>query len=388
MPWRTTDVSEQRAQFVIRADSGKEVMAELCREFSVSRNTGYRWLKRYRETGSISGLMEFSRRPHHSPRKTSAALEQQVLELRERYGWGARKLATVLRQRNVMVPVVTTHRILERHGHIAKEDSHRPALHRFERAEPNQLWQMDAKAEYRFPGGKCFPLTLLDDCSRYLVGLHALPRFRSETVHDALVHTFRECGVPEAMLMDHGIQWWNSQNARGVTWLTIALIKQGIKIYYSGICHPQTQGKVERLHRTLKESIVFRGGPPATWTRWPPVLADFRDEYNHIRPHQALNMATPASRYRSSPRCYQECPPEWEYPNGAELRRVPANGMLRDRDCEWFVSQALVGEQVCLEHLSDRILVIYRDMYWQEVDRATGQTWPLVLPVAEGRQES
>lgn len=383
MPWRTTDVNQQRAQFVIRADNGGPCIAELCREFSVSRNTGYRWLKRYREAGSITGLMECSRRPHTSPRKTTAAREQQVIDLRTRYGWGARKLATVLRQRNVMLPVVTIHRILERRGCIAKEDLRRPARQRFERAEPNQLWQMDAKAEYRFPGGKCFPLTILDDCSRYLVGLHALPRLNSESVHAALVHTFCEYGVPEAMLMDHGIQWWNSQNARGVTWLTIALIKQGIKIYYSGVCHPQTQGKVERLHRTLKEAILFRGGPPGSWSRWPCVLADFRQEYNHVRPHQALEMATPASRYHNSPRPYREHPPEWEYPRGAEVRRVPANGVLRHGDCTWFVSRALVGENVCLQHLSDRILVMYRDMYWQEVDRATGQTWPLVLPVQE-----
>lgn len=387
MPWKTTDVKEQRAQFVIRASSGKEPMGVLCRLFGVSRNTGYRWLRRYREVGSLQALMEFSRRPHHSPSKVSPALEQQVLELRQRYGWGARKLAIILKQRDVKLPVVTIHRILARHGQIDKEDSHRPALKRFERAEPNQLWQMDAKAEYRFPGGKCFPLTILDDCSRFLVGLHALPRFRSETVHQALVETFREYGLPEAMLMDHGIQWWNSQNAHGVTWLTIALIKQGIKIYYSGICHPQTQGKVQRLHRTLKEGIVFRGGPPDQWTPWPSLLADFRVEYNQLRPHQALEMDTPANRYRPSPRPYQEHPRDWEYGSGADVRRVPANGMLRDRDCTWFVSQALVGERVSLDHRDDRILVRYRDMYWQEVDRATAQCWPLVLPVQDFQPE-
>ena len=167
------DVREQRVQFVMAAVGKEKPFRTLCKEFGVSGPTGRLWMKRYLEQG-VEGIAERSRRPHHSPRKTSANIEQQVVEIRERFpDWGARKLQQQLRQGGVQVTVSTVHRILLRHGMVAEDDRHRPAPQRFERAAPNELWQMDFKSPIRWatPVG---PLSVLDDHSRYVVVLHAI----------------------------------------------------------------------------------------------------------------------------------------------------------------------------------------------------------------------
>lgn len=378
MPWRRVDVQDQRLQFVMRAVSGKEGMAGLCREFGIARSTGYRWKRRYGEGGSFTAVREHSRRPRHSPRRTDPGQEARVLHWRRQTNWGAKKLQVVLRdQEEIRLPVRTIHRILERKGLVCPE-AHAPALQRFERAAPNELWQMDSKGKYPLPGALCHPLSILDDHSRYAVGLHALPELRIEKAWPCLVETFRRYGLPQAMLMDRGSLWWSETNGWGLTWLSVRLIEQGIELHYGRVRHPQTQGKVERFHRTLGDELRRRG-LPQSWEAWAPLLAEVQRDYNQWRPHEALGMRRPAEVYEPSRKSYQESPPEWEYPQGSEVQRLNTQGMLEDGGRRWFVCEALAGQRVHLERIEGKLLVSYRHMYLREIDPPRGCTRPMVV---------
>lgn len=377
MPWNVADVKEERARFVVRAASERESMSALCREFGIARPTGYRWLQRYQQAGSLHKLAEHSRRPHHIWRQTPVEVERAVVELRQRYGWGARKLQLMLPGVQSL-PVVTINRILSRHGLVHPSDSHPPAGKRFERSEPNELWQMDGKGEYRLRDGICFPLSILDDCSRYLLALTPLRRFDTENVQASMIAVFETYGVPEAMLMDHGSVWWSTTNGHGLTSFGVFLIHQGIRLIYGRIGHPQTQGKVERFHRTLDEAIRHRGLPPY-WHHWPGLLQEIRDEYNQVRPHEALGMATPAQRYQPSRRSYCSHPQPWEYPPGADVHRLNSQGCLDWQGRRFFVCEALRGQRVCVEALDHRLLVSYRHMYIREIDLRSGRSAALVF---------
>jgi len=261
MPWRMSSVIEQRWEFVKRAQLRQEPLAKLCREFGISRPTGYLWLRRYEQARTMTALQCRSRRPQRSPLRTAEAIERRVVALRERTHWGARKLRELLREKEQMeLPARTIHRILQRHDLVVAPVPG-AAPNRFERSEPNQLWQLDSKAKYTLEDGECHPLVILDDCSRYLVGLYALSRLAIELAVPCLLTTFGQYGVPQAMLMDHGTPWFSTQNQPGLTWLAVWLIKQGVALKYSGIGHPQTQGKVERFHQTLKARTKHRGAP-------------------------------------------------------------------------------------------------------------------------------
>ena len=384
MPWGRTDVSEQRIRFVVRAVSGKEQMAALCREFGVSRPTGYRWRRRFEQGGSVTAVVERSRRPKRSPLQTQRPKEERVEELRRKYGWGAKKIEVLLREQDAPLTVTTINRILKRRGLVDKKDSHAPALKRFERPAPNQLWQMDGKGEYRANDGTCYPLSILDDHSRYAVGLYGLPAFTAEQVYPCLVRTFERYGLPEAMLMDHGTVWWGTMNGYGLTWLSVRLIEQGIGLLYGRVHHPQTQGKVERFHRTLDEAIRHRG-KPQQMAQWPGALEEFRQVYNERRPHEALGMQRPRERYRASARSYQGQVREWEYPEGSEVRRLNPAGCLDWEGERWFVCEALAGRRVRVERVGQLLLVSYRHMYVREIDRKQRCTRPLVLPRGVGR---
>lgn len=384
MPWERTDVGEERVKFVVRAVSGKEAMAVLCREFGVSRTTGYRWRRRFEQAGSVTAVVERSRRPEQSPGQTAREKEDRVVTLRQEHGWGAKKLEVLLREEGTPLTVITINRILKRRGLVRKKDSHAPALQRFERSQPNQLWQMDGKGEYRGKDGTCYPLSILDDHSRYVVGLYSLRAFRAEQVYPCIVRTFERYGVPEEMLMDRGSIWWGTKNGYGLTWLSVRLIEQGIRLHYGRVHHPQTQGKVERFHRTLNEAIRYRG-KPEQWAQWAEALEEFRQVYNEQRPHEALQMQRPAERYRASSRSYQAQPRPWEYPLGSTVSRLNANGFLYWEGVNWFVCEALSGRQVQIEKLGELLLVSYRHMYVREIDRKQCCTRALVRPRAVGR---
>lgn len=379
MPWARADVSEQRVKFVVRAVSGKERLAGLCREFGISRPTGYRWRRRFAEANSITAVVERSRRPAHSPLQTAREKEERVEALRHEFGWGAKKLEVLLREEDTSLTLRTINRILKRRGLIGKKDSHLPALKRFERSAPNELWQMDGKGRFHAGDGTCYPLSIVDDHSRFAVGLFSLPAFTAERIYPCLVRTFERYGVPEAMLMDHGAEWWSTTNGYGLTWLSVRLIEQGIELCYGRVRHPQTQGKVERFHRTLNEAIRHRG-KPKQMADWPAVLEEFQQVYNQRRPHEALGMKRPCERYRPSARNYQAQVAEWDYPEGSEVRRLNSAGCLNWEGERWFVSEALAGQRIRVERVKHLLLVSYRHMYVREIDRPQRHTRPLVIP--------
>lgn len=325
MAWGNVDVEEQRMRFVIAASRKEKPLRHLCQEFEISRPTGYEWLRRY-QTGGYEAVKEKSRRPHHSPERTSPEIEQRIVELRQaRPDWGARKLQELLKKEGIQLPVITVHRILLRHDLVRGQDRHRAAVKRFERGKPNELWQMDFKgpAGWEAPVG---PLSVLDDCSRYAIALQGTWSTRAEPVRERLEAAFQESGVPEGMLMDHGTPWWNMKAFTGATWLTLWLMKQGIRLYFSGYQHPQTQGKVERFHGAMAAALKRRGYPQKEERQdW---LDGFRHEYNHERPHEALGMKTPASVWKPSQRRYDPNPPKWEYEKGSEVVKVAAAGQI------------------------------------------------------------
>jgi len=379
MPWKTESVVEQRLSFVIEARQGRDSFSELSRRYGVSRQTGYEWVKRYQEAGTIEGLKDKSRRPQHSPQRTSPTLEQRVLAIRDAKGWGANKIQYVMGREGMALPVITIHRILRRNGRVPLPSQRRLAPGRFARSSCNELAQMDFKGDYRLAsGGKCYPLTLIDDCSRYLLGLWPLPSLEGEAVYQVLKRHFRQQGVPQEMLMDHGSTWYANNTEHGLTWLSIWLIKQGITIKYSGVHHPQTQGKVERFHRTLKERTEHRGAPQtmSEWRRW---AKEMRQEYNEQRPHEALGMRPPAEVYsRENLRPYQEHPREWEY-DGGEVRRLDNEGGFTKYGCWYFVCQALTKELVRLDEFDDKLTVTFRHLTIREIDLHTRRSTAVLL---------
>jgi transposase InsO family protein len=372
MPWRESNVLEERLRFVVLASRKEKAFGEVCGEFGISRPTGYTWLKRYAAGGS-SQVADRSRRPLHSPKRTSAETEQAIVELRRRWpDWGAPKLHTMLLREHPEkgpITVRTVHRILERHGLIHVQDRHPAAVQRFERPEPNELWQMDFKGPPGFNKDSAVgPLSVLDDHSRYLPALRQLGSTKTEGVRETLERTFQECGVPKAMLMDHGTPWWNGLSSIGVTELSVWLMRQGIRLLFSGIRHPQTQGKIERMHGALQKAVRKRGTDLLD-QGW---LDQFRHEYNHIRPHEALGMATPSSRWTPSERPFQSQPAEWDYPASMQVARLAGEGQLCWASRRWDISNALRRQNVGLQQIGDRVIVYFYNTPLRELDLSTG----------------
>ena len=381
MPWAVTDVMDQRIRFVLEATQPGAKLSQVCRRFGISRPTAYLWLKRFKKDG-FPGLTDRSRKPHRSPNRTPPEIEQRVLDCHDALGEGAKKIVYYLwENERITLPAITAHRILKRHGKVNSPRQGAPATKRFERSEPNALWQMDFKGAFTKYGKPCYPLSILDDHSRYLVGLYALTSPNGELTYVAILKTFSIFGLPDAILMDHGTPWWSNTNGYGLTWLSVALIKQGIRLCWSGISHPQTQGKVERFHRSLKAAIRHKGGV-SRWDQWQETFDEYRIHYNEKRPHEALEMKPPASRYAPSSRSYQPNPPEWEYPEGATVRRLSVHGCLSWNNRYYFICEAMAHEWVAIWERDGKLLVQFRNLYVREIDLRTNVTKPIVEPIS------
>jgi transposase InsO family protein len=322
----------------------------LMRRFEISPTTGYKLLARYRAEGE-AGLAERSRRPHHSPRRTPAALEERVVALRDaQSAWGGRTLQTRLQTlgyAGVPAPSTIT-AILRRHGRAVGERSapSRP-WRRFEAAHPNALWQMDFKGHFGLGSGRCHPLTVLDDHSRFALGLRACGDERAATVERELGALFARYGLPERMLTDNGPPWGNAAGRDRYTKLAVWLIRLGIRVLHGRPYHPQTQGKAERFHRTVAAEVLagqqFRDCRDAQrhFDRW-------RDVYNTERPHRALAMQPPISRYAPSPRSLPPTLPPIEYAPDDDIRRVQWNGEIYLAGHRFRIGKAFHGYPVAL----------------------------------------
>jgi transposase InsO family protein len=381
MPWLETDVRDQRIRFVIAASHPTANMTAACRAFGISRKTGYKWLARHAADESVATLADQSRRPRSSPTRTREAITRRVVALRQAYGWGGEKLVPLLAAEGITLAARTVDRIIAREGLTRTDVAPAAARRRFTHAAPNDLWQMDAKGHYPLAGGRrCHPLSIVDDHSRFAVGLYALATLQASGVRAALIACFEQYGVPRAMLMDHGTPWWATSNAAGLSTLSVFLLKQGVRLTHGRVGHPQTQGKVERFHRTLGERLRW-WGLPADLAAFQRVLAEFRTEYNDIRPHEALGQEPPALHFRPSARPYVATPRRWAYPAGSDVRRVDANGMIAYDGHRWFVGEALLGEDVACTRLATRVLITFRHMFVRELELRTGRTRTLLRPV-------
>jgi transposase InsO family protein len=350
MPWKETTTMSLRTEFIHLAGFTGTNFSQLCRRFGISRKTGYKWLKRYQEGGE-SGLADRSRRPHHSPKRSPAVVEKAVLEVREKHpAWGGRKIQAHLQRKghSQMPSASTITEILKRHDQIDAEEArkHKP-FQRFEMEQPNQLWQMDFKGYFRLEeGGYCHPLTVLDDHSRFLLGLKACPNETHQMVREQLSDIFRHYGLPERMLMDNGSPWGDDADSPN-TVLTAWLVRLGVQISHGRPYHPQTQGKDERLHRTLQDELLSR----YTLTNLPQCQLHFdrwRDMYNYERPHEALDMLSPSSYYQSSPRPFPEVLPPIMYEPGDILRKVDEGGKISFHNHSFRVGKAFRFTPVAL----------------------------------------
>lgn len=350
MPFREVSRMEAKLEFVRLASAEGANVRALCRGFGVSATTAYKWLARYREAGA-AGLADLSRRPRHSPRRSTARIETSILEMRAEHPvWGARKLRKALENkglRDLPAPSTITE-ILRRNGvSLGDFGGGAKTWTRFEHPEPNDLWQMDFKGHVGLAGGRrLHPLTVLDDHSRYSIAIAACENERTATVRDALVAAFRRYGLPRWMITDNGAPWGNGPGSP-FTPLGVFLIDQGIRISHSRPYHPQTMGKDERFHRTLKAELL--SAPPFTdYDAAARALETWRHVYNNERPHEAIGMAVPAERYRASPRAFAEKVEPFDPAPGDMLRKVQQGGrfMYQRRRCS--IPKAFAGRQVAL----------------------------------------
>lgn len=347
MPWLEVSVMELRREFVMLARQENANLAALCRGFGISRKTGYKWLAR--AIGGAAELADQSRRPRHSPRRTPAAIEAKVLALRADHPcWGGRKIARRLADlgaTEVPAPSTVT-AILRRHGVAVGSAASGGAFRRFERARPNQLWQMDYKGHFALAKGRCHPLTVLDDCSRFNLCLAACANQQGETVQGHLTAAFRRYGLPDWIIADNGSPWGGGPETP-YTPLGVWLMRLGIGITHSRPYHPQTLGKDERFHRTLKAELL--GGPRFDdLGRCQQAFDRWRRVYNCERPHQALDMAVPASRYQTSAHVFLETLPAIEYAADHQVRRVQQNGWISFKGQRFRLPKAFVGYPVGL----------------------------------------
>lgn len=360
MPWREATVTSERYEFVVLASQEGANLQQLCRTFGISRTTGYKWLQRFTVDG-VDGLTDRSRRPQHSPRRSAASLEAVVLAARDRYPtWGGRKLRTWLSWQGLdPVPSASTiTAILARHGRLQHQPVVPAAVGRFEAAAPNDLWQLDFMGARPLQQGRVHPLTVLDDHSRFALWLGANANQQRLTVQAQLEACFRRYGVPARILTDHGPPW-GASGMLGLTRLEAWWIRLGISISHGRPYHPQTQGKVERLHRTISADVFGQRRLP-NLTACQAALDRFRTVYNLERPHAALGLTVPASRYQPSQRPYPAHLPAVEYAPGDVLRRVSARGSISVERRGLFVGRGLIGQPVAVRPtLEDDLVDIY-----------------------------
>lgn len=362
MPWKETHVEEERMRFVAACldEDGDWTMNELCEAFGISRKTGYKWQERHAAFG-LDGLKDRSRAPRTCPNAVPAAVVERLLAVRRQHRfWGPRKIVAWLRRREAAIgwPAASTAgEILKRHGLVRPRRRRRPALTQAtglcRPQAANDQWSADFKGWFRMADGqRCDPLTIADGFSRFLLRCRAVQRPDEEHTRPVFRSAFRDYGLPRAMRTDNGPPFASTQALGGLTRLSAWWVKLGITLERIDPGEPQQNGRHERMHATLKQETARP--PRANGRAQQRAFDDFCHVYNFERPHEALADTPPAQWYEASPRPYPERQPELEYPGHFEIRQVRSSGEIKWRGEFLYVNQALIGEPVGLEPISDR----------------------------------
>lgn len=356
MTWKTPNIMTLRKEFIHLALQEGANRRELCRRFEISPKTAYKWLQRFEQEGQ-RGLEDRSRRPLTLPSRTLASVEESVLALRQTHPtWGSRKLQRRLTDMGrIEVPAASTiTRILRRHDLIDEAQSQKSrAWERFEHDQPNKLWQIDFKGNFPTLAGMCYPLTMLDDHSRFNLILEACAQPNLATVQQHLVRAFQRYGLPVQINADNGPPWGSPRaHEHGITPLTIWLIRQGIWVSHSRPAHPQTNGKEERFHRTLKADVL-QGRHFTDLAQVQSTFDSWRMVYNTERPHQGIAMATPVTRYQPSPLPYSEALAPIQYDENDLILKVGWHGAVKHGKYGFKVPNALKGYAIALRPVRD-----------------------------------
>lgn len=363
MPWKEATRVSLRREFVTLASHPEANISALCRRFDISRKTGYKWLRRFEQEGA-AGLRDRSRRPHSSPNRTPEPIEAAVCGVRRAHPtWSGYKIRHVLLRRARQgegdlaaqdVPAASTcTKILHRHDLIPdREPQQDQGWTRFERDRPNELWQIDFKGDFAAgDGSRVYPLTVLDDHSRFSVALKACPDQQLETVQGHLTGAFRRYGLPDRILADNGPPWGApyvvGRNEPPHTRLAVWLYRLGVSVSHSRPFHPQTLGKDERFHLTV-DVEVLRYEHYRSLEDCQTGFDTWRQTYNLERPHEALDMDVPADRYQPSPRPFPEHLPPIEYGPADEVRTVYSNGRITFEGQQFLIGAAFGGLPVAL----------------------------------------
>ena len=361
MAWKVKTVSDSRFALCHSVRNGGLAVAVAARRFGVSRKTANKWLKifdRDPQAGSLA-LQDRSRRPIHSPLRTSDKIADQALAWRDRRNWGARKIQTMLKKDSIDAPSIRTiNAILARHGRI-KPKMPPAALQRFERPLPNQLWQLDFKGPVEVDRKKLMPLTILDDHSRYLLAFEPCTDLTMATAWNVLWKVFDQAGMPEQILCDNAFSGRASYRPAGLSWFDSRLVRLGIAPCHGRPYQPQTQGKVEALHRSAVRELLDFDARKDNITHFTQDCRAWRDLYNTQRPHQALGDIPPVLRWIPSPRARPSKLPELSYPAGSVLRHVCEHGRISFKKYRILCGHGIGGDLVRIEERDNEIAVFY-----------------------------
>ena len=364
MPWSDTTAMELRVQFIRDWRAARHTIADLCARYDISRKTGYKWIERYIEEGP-DGLLERSHAAQTVHNKTPTEVEQAVLDMRLRHpSWGPKKLLHKLTQRQprlVLPGRSTIADILTRHGLITQRPRRRSIGHPGKPGRqillPNDCWSADFKGQFRTGDGVyCYPLTVTDNYSRYLLECQALPGTLLEPSKKVFTRLFKQVGLPHRIRTDNGVPFASHTLGR-LSRLSAWWVRLGILPEFIEPGKPQQNGKHERMHRTLKDETTK---PPAANSRAQQRKFNaFKREFNQDRPHEAIDMNTPAQLYHPSDRAMPDTLLPLEYPDRFEVRYVSANGGIRWKR-QWVnVTTAIIGEYVGLEEIDDGLWDVY-----------------------------
>jgi putative transposase len=353
----------ERVKFVAAYLTNDGSFSELCERFEISRKTGYKWVERY-SAGGVANLIDRSRAPACHAHRVSDEVVNAVVALRRKHPrWGPLKLLVVLQRQepSLQLPAASTvGEIIRRHGLVGyrrrrhRSSPYAEALRSY--ASPNAIWCADFKGHFPVSGKRCHPLTISDGFSRFLIRCHALKRPMSEPSRRVFESAFLEYGLPDIIRTDNGAPF-STLAPGGLSRLAVWWLRLGIRHERIKPGRPDQNGRHERMHRTLKAETAKP--PRSSFPAQQRAFDDFMHEYNYVRPHEALEQATPASVYTLSPRALPKNLPEPEYPSYFRTERVYPNGVISLAGTQWYISHCLSNEMIGLEEVEDGRWKVY-----------------------------